>query len=219
MNSDGAATRQAILQAAWVAFAEFGYQATTYRTLHERTGLSAPTVYHYFPSKLELYQAVYDDVHREIHDVWLLPCIDDPTDRDMTFHEQVDRFLGTVQEMNRARPILARFVAGARVDVARHVELAPLAASARRRRVTLFGKMADSGIRRGEIRREDRAVTIEVLDVISAGLSAVASRSGRHDRAAAGLSRFLAGELVTPVEGDDAGRHPVPPVRARPVSA
>lgn len=195
VNADSASTLASILDAACSTFAEFGYHATSYRILQDRTGLTAPTLYHYFASKLDLYRAVFNEVHREVHDVWLRPCLGDPSDPSTTFHVQMARFLSAVQQMSRERPILARFVNGARVDVVRHSELAPLARTARRRRVALFSTMVDTGIGRGEIRAEDRAVAIDMLDAISAGLSTIAARPG-HDRAAVGLSRLLTGDLV-----------------------
>ena len=46
--------RKRILEAAIRVFAEHGYHGTTTRELAQRSGLSVPGVYHYYPSKQDI---------------------------------------------------------------------------------------------------------------------------------------------------------------------
>lgn len=51
-------TRERIVTAARGVFGEFGYHATTFQAVAERSELTRPAINHYFPSKQLLYQAV-----------------------------------------------------------------------------------------------------------------------------------------------------------------
>lgn len=55
--SEGA--RDAIVAAARELFAERGFEATTMDAILERSGVSKGALYHHFPGKLELFEAVY----------------------------------------------------------------------------------------------------------------------------------------------------------------
>ena len=61
--SEGA--REAVVAAARELFAERGYDATTTEAILERSGVSKGAMYHHFPSKLELFEAVYVQVEDE----------------------------------------------------------------------------------------------------------------------------------------------------------
>lgn len=61
--SEGA--REAILAAARSLFAENGFDATTTEAILERSGVSKGAMYHHFPGKLELFEAVYVQVEDE----------------------------------------------------------------------------------------------------------------------------------------------------------
>ncbi len=58
--------RDAILQAARVAFAELGHGATTVRDIVRRTDLASGTFYNYFESKEAVYQALTDEIGNEL---------------------------------------------------------------------------------------------------------------------------------------------------------
>ena len=60
-----------ILEAALQAFSEHGYHGTTTRDLAQRSGLSVPGVYHYYPSKqdilFELMTVIIDELLTRSH--------------------------------------------------------------------------------------------------------------------------------------------------------
>ena len=51
--------REAVIGAALQLFAERGYDATTTEAILARSGVSKGAMYHHFPGKLELFEAVY----------------------------------------------------------------------------------------------------------------------------------------------------------------
>lgn len=53
-------TRAEILQATWDLFVSRGPQATTNRMIAQRVGVNASLIYHYFPSKAALMQAMFE---------------------------------------------------------------------------------------------------------------------------------------------------------------
>jgi AcrR family transcriptional regulator len=60
-----AGARKAIVAAARELFAERGFDATTTEAILERSGVSRGAMYHHFPGKLELFEAVYVQVEDE----------------------------------------------------------------------------------------------------------------------------------------------------------
>lgn len=62
LSPRAAATRNAILDAARVCFAERGFDGASARSIAERAGVTQPLINHYFGSKDALITAVMDDV-------------------------------------------------------------------------------------------------------------------------------------------------------------
>ncbi len=60
------ATRQRILEAAWVLAADQGLAAVSLRDVARRVGMRAPSLYTYFPSKNAIYDAMYADGARQL---------------------------------------------------------------------------------------------------------------------------------------------------------
>ena len=61
-QGDAAETRQRILDEARRAFTTRGYDNTTNREIADGAGITAAAIYHYFPSKVDLYVAVFSSV-------------------------------------------------------------------------------------------------------------------------------------------------------------
>ena len=70
----GETSRAAILNAALDLFQERGYEATTMRSIAERTGVSLGSSYHYFPSKEHLVLEFYRHTH-ELHAAAIAPLL------------------------------------------------------------------------------------------------------------------------------------------------
>lgn len=59
------ATRGRLVEAAHAEFVRTGYDATTTEAVLERAGVSRGALYHHFPTKQELFAAVFEQVSRE----------------------------------------------------------------------------------------------------------------------------------------------------------
>lgn len=61
------ATIDEVVAAAWDAVHEDGLAALSMRDLATRVGLKAPSLYQYFPSKHDIYDALFAEGHRQLH--------------------------------------------------------------------------------------------------------------------------------------------------------
>jgi AcrR family transcriptional regulator len=76
-NADGHRTRQALLDAALLLFAENGYFGTTLRDIAASIGIRESAVYNYFPGKEALFEAlIASDQQSKVE--YLAAAIDDP---------------------------------------------------------------------------------------------------------------------------------------------
>ena len=67
-SSDSAVTRERILAAAQLVFAESGYEAATFQAIAAEVGLTRPAINNYFSSKAELYAEVVGRVGEAVLD-------------------------------------------------------------------------------------------------------------------------------------------------------
>jgi AcrR family transcriptional regulator len=67
-EAQGDATRLALLTAARAMFGENGYGATSIEEVAAQAGVTKGAVYHHFGGKANLFQAVYEEVMREVSD-------------------------------------------------------------------------------------------------------------------------------------------------------
>lgn len=74
--------RHQIVEAALVAFAERGYRDVSTADIARRVGVSEPTIYRHFPSKLDVYLGALDHGTTMIADAWRTIIDDGPTPLD-----------------------------------------------------------------------------------------------------------------------------------------
>jgi AcrR family transcriptional regulator len=60
------ATIDEVVAAAWEVVSDLGLAALSMRDLGSRVGLKASSLYQYFPSKLDIYDALFADGHRQL---------------------------------------------------------------------------------------------------------------------------------------------------------
>ena len=66
-DADSVETRARLLAAARKCFGENGFERTTNAQIAEVAGLTSAAIYHYFPSKIDLYAAVFEEVQEYIY--------------------------------------------------------------------------------------------------------------------------------------------------------
>jgi AcrR family transcriptional regulator len=196
--TDSAETRERLLLAARRAFATIGFDATTNRDIATEVGITTGAIYHYFPSKAELYLAVYEEVNELVY------C---SFDKAAAQHEAfVDRFgavLDSAVELNRDDPSLAAFVVGVAAEAQHHPDLAALIQPQVTRGSSFLHGLVSDAVRRDELADDiDPGALEDLLNSVLSGLarfSNITCDAGRHRGAAEVLKRFLAGTaIVTP---------------------
>ncbi len=191
--SRSGATRERILANARITFSELGYAATTNKHLAANAGVPTGAIYHYFDSKLALYQAVNEETQRVVYDRF-----ERGVAGATSFIAGIELVLDIAHELNNTEPSLARFLGAVRVDVRRNPELRETFRAATRRRETFFESLVELGIATGELREADRVRVVTLIRVVLIGLvDAVSDDTSLHLTAVEGIKLLLEGNLIT----------------------
>ncbi|MEK7425708.1 MAG: TetR/AcrR family transcriptional regulator [Actinomycetota bacterium] len=194
-DAASAETHQRLLAEARRAFARDGFDATTNREIAEAAGITAGAIYHYYPSKVELYGAVYEEVQAIVYGEF---------ERAIAPHASlIDRFGATLDvsvTMNRDDPSIAGFVIGVAGEAERHPELVERLAKARKVNTRFMRRLARDAAERGELAADISPRAVEdLLNAMLSGLARFSSQTGdagRHEDAVEVLKRALAGTLI-----------------------
>lgn len=193
-DTDSAETRQRILDVARAAFASGGYDASTNRDLAAEVGITAGALYYYYPSKLDLYLAVHEDVQQRIY-----ADFNEAADRANGFLATFDAVLDVAHDLNAKDPTLAAFIGATRSDMRRHPEIAAALKGHAERRDAFFVRLIDAGVDSGEIDPSNRQFMVEFVSIILVGLTdGVSHDSNRHQRAVTSIKMALRGDLLSP---------------------
>lgn len=190
-----AETRERLLVVARQCFARVGYAATTNRAIAEAAGLTAGAIYHYYPSKADLYAAVYGQVQglvRRAFEQSIAP-----------YDGFIDRFSAALEAsitLNREDPSITGFVVNVPFETQRHPELVEHIAPVRAARVSMSGWLVEEAIARGELAPDvDPAAVRDLLNAIFSGLARFHNHIGdaeRHARAVRAMQSLLRGTAV-----------------------
>ena len=96
-------TREAILEAAFETFSQYGYDGTTTRGICDRAGVNVSTLHYYYGDKEQLWLAACDLYHRRIREI-----IRESADFTAPPEEALPQFLGAVFDAFAQRPELLR---------------------------------------------------------------------------------------------------------------
>ena len=117
-DADSAATRERIVTCAQEYFAANGFDATTNRQIAEAAGITTAGLYHYFPSKGEIYVAVCEHISDTIVSTFEKVSEHDPT------------LIGRVRSLVEEGSVLSRenmsalvFMSGMSTEVRSHPEI------------------------------------------------------------------------------------------------
>ncbi len=193
--SNSAETRASILTFARHAFADLGYGVTTNKFIATKVGITSGALYHYFDSKLAIYQAVYEEVQTVVYDRFFEAMASSDS-----FVGQFEAVLEAAHDLNREDPTLARFVATVRIDASRYDDLRAAIATASAMTPNLAKRLVATGIETGEIDPSHEAQFSALVRVVLAGLADSVSHDIRVHRAAIdGVMLVLAGKVPRPV--------------------
>lgn len=194
-EADSSATKRRILDVARAAFAGGGYDSSTNRDLAAQVGITAGALYYYYPSKLDLYLAVHDDVQQRVYGKF-----NEAADGAEGFLGTFDAVLDVAHDLNESDPTVAAFIGATRADMRRHPEIASSLSMHAARRNAFFERLIDAGVVSGEIDPANRQFMVEFVSIILIGLTdGVSDDSERHQRAVTSIKMALRGDLLTPV--------------------
>jgi AcrR family transcriptional regulator len=194
-SSSSADTRERIVEIAVQAFAELGYETTTNKFIAGEAGITTGALYHYFDSKILMYQAAYEHVQRAIYE--RLASALDGIDG---FVARLEAVLEAAHDLNGDEPSLARFIGAARVDMARNDELRAVLGRPVGPGYSFFDVLVDDGIASGEITRSNRKLVMAFIRIIVVGLTDGASEDNdRHRVAVDAVRAAIEGRLFAPV--------------------
>jgi AcrR family transcriptional regulator len=93
-----AATRTALIATARELFAERGYAAVGTEEIVRATGVTRGALYHHFAGKTELFQAVYEDVERQLAERIAASAISTASDPLQALHAGAQAFLDACED-------------------------------------------------------------------------------------------------------------------------
>lgn len=192
---DSSETRERLLGVARQAFAHNGYDATTNKEIAAAAGITAGAIYHYYPSKVDLYMAVYDETQTLVFNAF---------EQAVALRDGlIARFsaaLDVAVELNRQDPSLAGFVVGVAGEAQRHPDLADRIAPLRAVNGNFLASLVADAHEGGELANDVKLSAVEdLLNAVLSGLARFSNHTGdaeRHADAVDALKRFFAGTLV-----------------------
>ena len=190
-STDAGETRERLIREARASFATIGYDATTNRTVAVAAGITTGAIYHYFPSKLDMYVAAFEQVQNMVTEAVVAaaaPC-----------ESLVDKFsaiIDALTDVSKNDPSLIGFVVGVSAEARRHPELSDAIRPLRKDWAMFFQQLCENAVARGEVGSEMSARTLQDLfDVMISGLARFAyviNDREREDAVIDGLKRFVA---------------------------
>ena len=195
--TDSLETRQRILDVARAEFAVHGYEVTTNRQIAARVGITTAALYHYFPSKSDLYVAVLAEAEDAV-----VTRFRSAVEGVENLAEQLSVVLDESHTMNSEDPSLAQLLATFRIDVRRHPEIRAAVEGREQPVATFFTALVDEAVRSGEIESADRRPVLALIAILLVGLSDAMSEDLRAHRLGVDAAKAL---LVGGLIGGHAG--------------
>ncbi len=194
-SCDAVETRTRLLTEARRSFANNGFDATTNREIAVAVGITTGAIYHYFPSKLDLYVAVYAEVQELVYSAF-----EKASNDDCPFVEKFSAILDSLIDLNAADPSLTSFVVGVAGESQRHPELLVAIKPFRARSNKFLQQLCQDAVANGQIHGDISVAALEdMINVLLSGLarfSTVTSDNARGVQAITALKHFMAGTAV-----------------------
>ena len=192
---DQSDTRARILAAARARFGSYGYDITTNKDIGAAAGFTAGAIYRYFPSKADLFVAVYRETQRTV-----LNQFDAALGGRSGIAEKIKAVLDLSVDMHAADRTLATFTAVAPVEIQRHPELraalGPDALAVYRFFEQMVAEDADRDLAPGV----DPDSVVNLLVAVATGFSqfgALTRAIGPHREAIDSFQRLIDGALFS----------------------
>lgn len=185
-DSDSAVTRARIIECARESFARDGFDGTTNKQIADAVGISTAALYHYFPSKAEMYVGVCES----IADTFVTVFGRTAGERE-SFEDRVVQIIKEVGILGEQEPSVMTFITSTAVEVRAHPEVSRGTEALQREfqkqvdNLLQSAKDADKVLRGSSI----KAFTDLLIGVLS-GFSRMNAR-GQHDQQVAAGEVFI----------------------------
>jgi TetR/AcrR family transcriptional regulator, cholesterol catabolism regulator len=190
-NSDGAKTRQRILDVAQRQLSTKGYAGTTLRSIADEAGITS--IHHYFPSKAELVSTILTEAAE-----FTLAQSEHVAASDLPIAEKFSMLVREATHVYEERPGLAAFATSVLGDAVRYSELSDGLRTNRRAVNRFYAKLVDDAAAAGLRDAADRQGLIDLFAGLNHGLGTLAATSlERHRHAAERMSELIEGTLIT----------------------
>ena len=195
MASSAAETRDRLMEESRRSFATLGYEGTTNRAIADAVGITTGAIYHYFPSKVDMYSAVYAEVQE-----LLFSAMESAAKRERGFVAKLTACLRVLVAITESNASLAGFVVGVASDAQRHPEVLKAIQPHRDRAVAFYRAMAREAIAQGEVQAGvSETMLADLVLVIVTGMSRHAALFDDNDRTRVvvdGIERLGLGRLL-----------------------
>ncbi len=163
----GIDTRNRLLVEARRSFAVEGFDATTNKKLAKSVGITTAAIYHYFPSKIEMYVTIFADVQQLVCDT-----IENSVTKTQSISQNVSSMIDALAALTVREPAVVSFVMSVSSEAHRNAELMrevlPIGGQIGRILLTL----SENAVMRGEVNSEISAQSLEdMLMVVLSGLA------------------------------------------------
>lgn len=189
-EADSGETRVRLLAAARLCFGENGFEKTTNAQIANLAGITSGAIYHYFPSKVELYAAVFEGVQDFIYSEF-----EKAIEAHDTLVERFNTVLDVSVRINRDDPSIAGFVVDVSSEVQRNPELTLVTNLLRHRTGGFLRRLCTDAVANGELRPGISQEALEdLLNALLAGLvrfSTLINDTSRHAEAVGVLKLML----------------------------
>jgi AcrR family transcriptional regulator len=199
--TDSADTRRAILAAARGCFGGQGYDKTTNKDIAAAAGITQAAIYHYFPSKADVFVATYQDMQAVTFDRF-----DTASGAARGLPAKIKAVLDLAAEMHSADRTLAAFTAVAPIEIQRHSELRRALGDEAHRVYQFFQRLVEESNGALEPGVDPDSV-VNLLVAVSTGFAqfgATARDAGAHRRAIDAFGRLVDGTLFDAAVIDEA---------------
>ena len=167
IGCDGADTRSRLLVEARRSFATEGFDATTNKCLAKSVGITTAAIYHYFPSKIDMYVAVFMDVQKMVS-----KTIEDSVSIDRDITQNISNMVDALAALTRREPAVVSFVLSVSAEAHRRPELMKAVMPFGGQIGGILLTLSEWAVERGEVNPEISAQSLEdMLMVVLAGLA------------------------------------------------
>lgn len=185
-DTDSTDTRERIITCACNKFASEGFEGTTNKDIAAQAGISSAALYHYFPSKADLYVAVCEYISGVFTDVFSRAKEIDPR-----LERRITALLAENGRLGVTTPSIVGFITGISAVVKKHPEVSRgadiFSAGFRRMTLDLIETSTEKDLILGDVSANGFAdLTVSVL----AGLGRMSAR-GEVERRDAAVEMYL----------------------------